>query len=77
MNIKFKRYKNGNCSFCFDDLTQGKALALCNAIRLYAQNSAVCEDFILPIRRAIDEQHTYTFRDVNDQLFELISRSIE
>lgn len=77
MKIKFKREKDGTCSFQFKSLTQEKAMTLCNAVYLYSQQSAVCEDFIMPIKNALNDSKSISYRDYDDELFELITRDIK
>lgn len=77
MQVKFKRNKCGDCSFQFNNLTQGRAIALLNAIYLYSQQSAVCEDLIIPTANVIHNSKSLKFRKEDDDLFNLIKRNIK
>jgi hypothetical protein len=53
MKTTFKRNKAGEVSISFQNMTQGKALALCHALDTYAMTSPVCEDLETSLNLAI------------------------
>ena len=69
MKISFKRDKDGLVTVHFDKMTQGGALALCNAITVHAKGgSAVGDDLRALLRNQIQLGHT----DADQQLFEIL-----
>ena len=54
----FKRNTDGTIDLTFHKMTQGKAVALCHAIRFYASQSAVCDDLRCFVRNAVFDTTT-------------------
>jgi hypothetical protein len=67
MKTTFKRNKNGEVSISFQNMTQGKALALCHALHTYAIMSPVCDDLEISLNHAIQEAGK---TDEDQELFE-------
>lgn len=55
MKTTFKRNKAGEVSISFQNMTQGKALALCHALDAYAMTSPVCEDLEISLKNAVQQ----------------------
>jgi hypothetical protein len=72
MKTKFKRSSCG-VSISFNDMTQGQALALCNALNNHAITSPVCEDIEISLNHAIQKDGK---TDNDQELFETLAISV-
>lgn len=70
MKTTFKRNKAGEVSVTFQNMTQGKALALCHALDNYAMTSPVCEDLEISLNNAIQREGK---TDADQELFEALA----
>lgn len=65
----FKRNKTGGISIHFDGMTQGKAIALCNALSQHCKSSPVGQDVLLSLHNAIQGETSQEFKEENQELY--------
>lgn len=70
--ITYKRRKGRKVDIVFKGITQGKALALCNALATYAQHSVVADDIRLMLFAAIQRSNSLVARDDDQMLFDAL-----
>ena len=68
MKTTFKRMKSGEVNVHFDGMTQGKAIALCNALSQH--QTAVGRDVLISLHNAIQPAVNSEHRDGDQELFE-------
>ena len=72
MKTTFKRNKAGLVNIGFQNMTQGQALALCNALDMHAMMtpSPVCEDLEISLNYTIQREGK---TNVDQELFEALA----
>jgi hypothetical protein len=65
----FKRNKTGGISIHFDGMTQGKAIALCNALSQHCKTSPVGQDVLTSLHNAIQRETSVEYKEDNQELF--------
>ena len=72
MKINFKRNKNGDCSFLFQNLTHGKALALCRAINDYSEKSTLGMELNEALKLTVQLSNNYDYRQGDQDLMDIL-----
>lgn len=70
MKTIFKRNEDGKVTITFEDMTQNEALALCDALDIYAMDSQVCETVGISLNEAIQRSGK---TDEDQELFEALN----